>query len=348
MFPYLIFLLFFFCFSFTILRKTYFSQVRSISIFIFFTLFLFSALRYDVGMDYQNYEAMFYGESNINELGFSLFYRFLRFLGCDFQVVCIIMAFFTMYYVYKFINSYTCYYFLSILIFYSVGQFYFNSFNAMRQVLVSYIFLANLHLIYKKKIIKYSFMCIFCMFFIHKTAIILLPLYFVFNKNIFRYIKVILLLSPFVIVKFLNIIISRTSYAIYLKFDNYANGMSLVTYLLIFFSFIIFLVDFYDTERENELNVLYNVNFILLIIFEFCILLAGNPLIMVFNRISYYFSPILIVLIPLVIWKVKKSFNRGLLVCCLSCFFTGLSFITLIMNGVSNHLVPYKTILYKL
>lgn len=349
MLPYIYLSITFFFASFISIKKIYFNQVKSIGQLFFFVLFVFSAIRYDVGRDYQNYEAFFYSDNQFpfNEIGFNFFYNVLRFFNFDFQFVCIIMALFTVYYASKFIGNYSPYYFLSILIFYSIGQFYFNSFNTMRQVLVAYIFLSNLNLIYDRKFGKYFVVFLFCTFCLHTISIIFFPLYFILNRNVSRYLKLILLITPFILIKFVNFFIENTPYGIYLEFTQYNGGISVITLFLFFLSLILFVFDFFLKKRDKILITLFNVNYVSFIIFLFCILSSNSPLIMVFNRLSYFFSPILIVLFPILISRVHAAFSRGMIVCVSSIVFFLLSLVTLILNGRGNNLIPYHTILYK-
>ena len=67
----------------------------------------------------------------------------------------------------------------------------------------------------------------------------------------------------------------------------------------------------------------------------------------VFLRFAYYFTPVLIVLLPLLVKKTFSIKSQSLIL-----FFIGVSYIsifcyTLSAGGEKNKLLPYKTVLLK-
>ncbi|MFT0230104.1 EpsG family protein [Bacteroides thetaiotaomicron] len=89
----------------------------------FLALFLFSGLRYDVGMDYSSYEqlykdSLFQLNPEIKELGWAYLFYWCRNIGISFSIIILLISFFTIYCVFVFIRRYSPYPFLSILIFF--------------------------------------------------------------------------------------------------------------------------------------------------------------------------------------------------------------------------------------
>ena len=255
-----------------------------------------------------------------------------------------VMSVSTVYFACKYIKQYSSLLFLSLLIFISVGQFYFNTFNAIRQSIVIFLFLANLNLIKQQNFMKYLLLIMFCFFCFHKTALILLPMYFILNRKYNLKTKLILLVAVLLNSKIFLVLIQNSPYAVYLKMEDFASGVSLNTYFIGIISIACLILEHVDTRTTGIDPILFNLNYLSLLLVLLCIQFSGTPLIMVFNRISYYFSPIMIVLIPMLINLSKV--NKKILLCCFSIIFLFLGLFSICLNGVTNHIVPYKTILF--
>ena len=68
----------------------------------FLALFLFSGLRYDVGMDYSSYEqlykdSLFQLNPEIKELGWAYLFYWCRNIGISFSIIILLISFFNIY-----------------------------------------------------------------------------------------------------------------------------------------------------------------------------------------------------------------------------------------------------------
>lgn len=324
-------------------------QVKYSLAFIYIVLLLIAALRYNVGMDYASYKDIYLNAADdpdlVSEPGFILIIRILRFFNLPFEVFIFITASFITTLAFKYIIKYSSLVFVSLLIFFSIGQYYFNTFNAIRQCMAIYCFLYSIYLIKEKNFTKYALIIVFSTIFFHLTAILLLPLYYILDRYISPYVKLATIALILFNLKLALFLIENSSYAIYLKFEDFATGISFNTYLLLFIcSFFIF-NEFRNKNQFGEYsNIILNINLLALISLASAMFFAGTPLIMVFNRISYYFTPILIVSIPLAISNIEDITNRKIVLWTVTIFFLFISIFSIIANGKSNYIVPYKTI----
>lgn len=326
---------------------------QSISIFsIFFVaLALFSAVRYDVGVDYMNYYRIYQDSyslnSQIKEIGFAWFFHICYQWGISFEWVSMGLSLLIVFLAYRCVKYYSPNLLLSTLIFYSVGQFYFSTFNAVRQSVVIYAFYLLLPFIGQRKFWHWALGIVFLSLCFHATAVLLFPLYFLLNKKMSTKVQLLFLGITLCSTIFIMKLIALSPYAIYLKFEEFAAPVSLVTYILLFISAVLFIVGWKLKEKTEKELMLFNINLLLLAILFLSMLFKGTPLIMVTNRISYYFSPVLIFLLPVCIERLRLLSNRYIVTVLLSLFFSLLCTLALVINSTDNHLVPYQTIFSK-
>lgn len=349
MFSYFFILIILFFFSIINIQFISGKQVMYTLAFVYIFLLLLSGLRYNVGMDYGSYKDIYLNVSEntdlVNEPGFILIIKLLRFLHIPYEVFIFITASFITSLAFKYIIKYSSLVFVSLLIFFSIGQFYFNTFNAIRQCMAIYSFLYSIYLIKEKNFTKYALIIVFSAIFFHLTAILLLPLYYILDRYISPYVKLATIALILFNLKLALFLIENSSYAIYLKFEDFATGISFNTYLLLFICSLFIFNEFRNKNQFGEYsNIILNINLLALISLASAMFYAGTPLIMVFNRISYYFTPILIVSIPLAISNIEDITNRKVVLWTVTIFFLFISIFSIIANGKSNYIVPYKTI----
>lgn len=321
--------------------------------FSFLLLFLFSGLRYNVGMDYSAYEQLYKESLNrinpdIKELGWAYFFYLFRNIGIPFPVVILFISFLTISNVFVFIRRYSPYPFLSVLIFFCFTQYYTYTFNVIRQCLASYIFFVLLECIKDRRLVKYLFAIGFITFFVHTTAIILLPLYFIIHRSYSVFIKLCVILVSLFCAKFLILLIaSSETYRIYLAFEQYAEDITITTYMLILIGLLFLIYEVFAKEKIAQEIILFNINFLFLLFLIVACFFAGTPLIIVFLRFAFYFTPVLIVLLPLMIKKVFSKRSQYVVVSFIIMGYVTLFCYTISSGGVQNRLVPYETVLLK-
>lgn len=306
---------------------------------------VFSGIRSNVGRDYPNYKKIFMLQDVAGEKGFNALVHFFNSIGLNYEALFFLFAIITVWLAVRYINKYSQNIFLSFLIFFAVGQFYFNTFNSMRQCIVAYVFYNILVFIENRNIVRYIIVVLLCAFFFHTTALILLPLYFVIHRKFHKLTYLIVLGGLVFSSSFIMLLIKNSPYAIYLKMEEFTSGVSVITYFLLLISLgLFFFYNKFDTTRQK---IFFNINVLAIASNALSIVFANTPLIMVTNRLSYYFTPVLIVMIPNFIYdSFEIKTNRQIFICGCVGVFTLLFLVTLVLNGKSNSIVPYQTILF--
>jgi len=146
----------------------------------FLPLFLVSALRYQVGGDYVGYERIFKNVSEGAEIyaepGFGLLNWLVVCYSENIQWVYALSALITLGLIFWGVYRESASPVLSIFLFTAMGYF-FSSFNILRQFIAVAILFAALPLLRERKLLPYLLLVALAMTF-HKTAVIMLPLYF--------------------------------------------------------------------------------------------------------------------------------------------------------------------------
>lgn len=351
MFPYISLLLLFVLFACLSLLKLSKDSNLLLWRISFIVLFLFSGLRYDVGMDYLSYEEMYkysYPSPNpeIKELGWAYLFYWGRTLNIHFYFVILLVSFLTIKNVFIFISRYSPYPFLSILIFFCFTQYYTYTFNVLRQCLASYLFFTLLVLIKERKMVRYLISVSLISVFIHSTAIMMFPLYFILHKHFSIIIKILIIFAVLLFAKsFVFIIESSETYSIYLKFEEFSEGITITTILLIIITSLYQIYDLFVKERDVMHNIFINIAYCSLVALITACFFENTPLIIVFQRFAYYFTPVLIVLLPITIKDVLKNPLRKIVLLFVVIIYSSLFCYTTSKGGINNKLIPYKTIM---
>lgn len=129
--------------------------------------------------DYRLIDALHY--KNV-EKGFALFNAFIGIFTNDYQHYIFALGFFSVSFFMISIWKNAENKWLPVFVFIATGFFY-GGWNLCSQFLAASIFSLAVEYIYKKEPVKY-FLVVLLAFFIHKSAIIMIPLYFVLTVNI--------------------------------------------------------------------------------------------------------------------------------------------------------------------
>ncbi|MFM5622906.1 EpsG family protein [Aeromonas veronii] len=315
-----------------------------VSVTLIFALLLVSGFRYKVGTDFNTYlyfiELIRDGHDTYMEPGFELMVRFLTSSGFEEQSIFLISSLLTLTFFYLFIIKHSKQYTLSVVIFYLFPIFYLASFNGVRQFIAVSIFLYSIRFILANNFISY-FTLIVAASFIHKTVLLMLPVYFLLNIKINNKRAVIISVLYIGLINFLPFVgralgFPEKYFSDALVTDG--NNFKALIFPLIF-AFYCFIEKRYQGKCKDE-NVTYNMLLIgsLISITPLMSSLPSAPVI----RMSSYFTPIVIVLLanaPFVFksLSVKLFYYTGVVIVSILYFSS-----TVLIGGEKFNLVPYS------
>ena len=301
----------------------------------FAIIFIYLALRFDFGSDYETYYDLFFSIkasswdelvllANINQFGetmefgyiylnkfFTLFTNFYFFIAFHSFLFCGVY--------YTIIKRYVDpqYYWIALFILIFHTSLMVRSISGLRQGLAVYCFIYSFqYLIEKRNIWKYV-ICILVAALFHYSAIILLPLYFLFNQSKVKRIEPIFYLLLYIFFVFFgeklkNPIESITSTLLpkYMYYIDNEEGIKLGSGMGLLLSSFFYLYILFFAKRET------NADFVFYRIVSVFIILS--PISLVINnlsRLSLYFAPALIIVIPqLITLKQDKLLKRGFII----------------------------------
>lgn len=321
-----------------------------IFLYLAFVLICFSALRYDVGNDYRSYFSIFEGINKVNENGFHIILNSFRLLSKEigFYIFITLLSLITIGSAIKFIERYSKYPLLSLFIFFCFGQYLLLTFNLLRQAVVIYVFLGFfINFAINRNWVKYCIGICLLSFFFHSTALILLPFYF-FTREIKIKIRLLIIVAFIFSQSIFTYLIENSPYAIYALMDSYSADVTILQYFLLVVSGLFF-VNFIFAHRRGEYfsrttTFFENLNFVTLLFCISMVMFANTPLMQVASRLSFYTTPIYIVLIPNYIYKLKIASNRNIFRYGVIIMYFVIFFVAINTNGEEQHTVPYKTI----
>ncbi len=152
----------------------------------FVVLFLFAALRYDFGNDYMTYYEQFQAYKLTGESSFDkeTLYIFLNRVFPDFFLMIAFMSLLFVYSIWRLVKDHMQaeYIWTSLAILLINPYIFLMDLSAIRQTMALILFMCSVNYAQKKKIIPYS-ICIIMAAMFHKTAIVLLPVYFWANDQ---------------------------------------------------------------------------------------------------------------------------------------------------------------------
>lgn len=196
-------------------------------------------------------------------------------------------------------------YFLSVLIYITFG-FYTFFFNGLRQGIAMAICFFSLKMFFDRKWFKYFTLVLLASFF-HKSALIMILLYFIDIINIKNYYKIIIcfvasILGSNFIITFLSK--NNQRYEIYAEKSSELGGIYTATFYLllgILFYYLGFKLKLKDRIYEDSINI-YLCGVALIFPLVFMGVDPSGP-----QRILYYFVCTVIFFIPIVFKKIKNN-----------------------------------------
>lgn len=271
----------------------------------FVVVFFYLAFRYNYGIDFKSYEFIFNQvKLNTNLGNIEEGWIFINALSPTFSVLIGVLALFYSYTFYRFIKNYVSpnYWWFAILILLLNFSYMITHASAMRQTVAILIFINSIKYILEQKIFKY-FLCCLLAFLFHKSAIILIPAYFMqfFNTKSSRIVWLIsliayllLALDQSLVLEIYNFFASDNSGLNLDAYSHYVTGDDIVGFRFnnIIYLLLFIIVAWGDKKQSLEFRKLGRLFLLAL----YCMALSNS--VEMVARISYYFFPLSIVLYP--------------------------------------------------
>ncbi len=319
---------------------------KNIAVFLsFLPMFLVSALRFHVGGDYVGYERIFRnvqeGTDIYAEPGFGLLNKLVIWYSGDIQWVYALSAAVTLILLFYGIYRYSPSPAMSLYLFVTMGYF-FSSFNILRQFIAVSILFAGFRFLKEGRFVPYLALVLVAMTF-HKTAIVMIPLYFLVRLRLKQSYMITLGLLGLCILPLQS---RLTPFLVNTFYPQYADTdliQPLSTfeflYYLALFALLLFLATRYR-ERffQDETNtLLFNCAYYTFLIY---LCLSFVPEI---NRIALYLEIFVIVLIPRLIHSEPDPKVRRLYTGFIAAGFAAFCLISLAVLGRYN-VLPYVSV----
>lgn len=283
----------------------------------FFTMF-----RYKIGTDYIGYNYIYEGilnnEKTIADLLHIVLVKITDILNFNEQFIFVSYGFFTMLFFYKgykfFAKNYISMVLFGIFFF---AFLYISTFEAIRQMLASAIFLYSIKFIVKKNIIMY-FICIIIAFTAHKSAILLFPLYWMFNIKLSKQFLFFYFLICFILLIFNPTALIENLFSTFnLPYSNYFdsevfNQKTTIHGIIMSIVFLTILPFLGVLNKDNSKeNIIYNS-----ILIMFLVRILSMHMYM-FGRLNVYFEPLFIIYIVYIfIFYINKMPSLKFILLC--------------------------------
>lgn len=316
---------------------------------IFIQLFVVSAMRYEIGIDFINYRGIFRLVRNVPnlselvrlskvstlELGYLLLNKTVGGVTKEPQWIFVITSFIILSFIFLSIKKYSSKVWLSVYLF-CVGP-YISSFNLVRQYIAVGILFFSYQYIKERKLKQYLLLMVLASTF-HISALLLIPLYFILNINLNKKNMFITIAISVLIVIFFKQIILIAQLFFYSYYTRGSFGMSkgnvnnLLIAFMYFFSTMLFRNDLLNKNKDNKFLINWSfINFILSII---------SMRLWIITRLMAYSGVFNVLLIPEVVCSIKNK-NTKIIIGLVFIILTLILHIYTLINPM-NRLVPYQ------
>ncbi len=283
----------------------------------FSLIFIFLALRYNFGNDYEGYLRGFIEVNHVaqidyfnNSFHFEPGWLFLcrLFKPIGFFGMTAVLALFNCAVYYRFIKKFVPikYYWLAVFLYIFSPEFMLIHASAMRQSLAISIFIFSLDYLYRKDAIRY-FLCIGIAWFFHSSALILFPIYFLsysnwkMNKKT-TVILVTIFISLFMVLNSIGSFLNKFIATYFNQYEIYQDKGVIGTGLgVIYLSILFILVLHFENSQNKETSLIFRIAII-----SFLFIPLSLP-IQLIGRVAMYFTPATIITYPIIQMSLKKS-----------------------------------------
>jgi transmembrane protein EpsG len=275
---------------------------KLINYFMVFVVIFVSGFRYQIGWDYDHY-AYIYEKIDtldiLSETSLSIIINFLKGLNLEFQALFVFFALFTIIILWKGLTFYSAVPALSLLFYVVIPELYWTSFSEIRQFLAISIFFWGSQFIVKQDLVKFS-LSILLAVFIHTTALVLWPLYFVIVRYYSKLIHIgVVLISVFLAfndlqISFLQNVLGAfdVKYTYYVNVISYSKSFSaqILQWMFIPFWLIMLIYRLRSNSAKSDILVM---NMLTLGLALDILTSFSQPI----NRLIYYFIVFRIILL---------------------------------------------------
>lgn len=310
----------------------------------FLPLTVVASIRHEVGTDWPIYYHHFFsineGGKVFDEWGYNLLNRIVYQFTDNYAVMVAVVTTASCIFFYKAIFDQSENYAVSIL-FFVLTATYFTMINQQRQLLAMSIFLFAFRHIREKKFLPYLLLSLLAMAF-HKSAVIMIPIYFLYRVHINIRTQILLLIVSLALWQPLNqlavFVASKTSYAWYIGSIYDQNDFYLLGYIYSLTTLLIYYFFYYCGGDQDDKD--YNMS--LKMMWLSVIVLMFSRSIPQISRVSVYFSSIIFLTIPSMLLREKNHVRRLVYLLLLIVFWGA----KLIYDVYFNHwydVIPYQT-----
>lgn len=303
--------------SITKVRYNKVIPVATFTIPSFILLFVISAFRGDFTTDYKNYTGLFdlynrYSFSELltagfqNEIGYIYLNKIIGLFTTDALYFFLITTFVILFGFFHHFKKYSVNLWLSVLMFVTVGSYY-ASFNITRHIFaVAIVFIGSRYL-YERKFFKWVLVVLLAALF-HKTAIIMIPFYFILNFRIKLKNWVIIVIGSAIVILFFDNIVDFAQQYFYEQYTDDSYGMwgQAVTNIVLPVAFLIF--SLFNINKLDPENNIHRIWFNAGIFYAFFNILALQ--VEMVERLGRYFAPYSLLLIPFIFSKMQNKHLR--------------------------------------
>jgi hypothetical protein len=313
----------------------------------FLTLFILSGFRYYVGVDYTSYTKWFYtileNKPSYFEPGFTKMIQTIQIYSYNPQTLFVAASLIALGGMYISIKKYSINPALSVYLFCTMG-FLSHSLNLTRQFIAIGIVMLAFGFLVERKFFKFIIIIIIAALF-HKTALILLPLYFLLNVKVKPKLFILLIACSLALSLLSRSIVNILLAHFYPQYQNNSLvNTALVSkyYVLMSFSLVILCIYLISQKKLsiNKTNDRIMVNIVLFVAIAHTIFI-WLPLA---NRLSLYIDILLIIVIPQLLHLIPNKMHRYIITVVFVVYFALTFWVSLLHN--SNNILPYDNVLF--
>jgi hypothetical protein len=286
----------------------------------FVLIYLFLALRYNFGNDYEGYREGFIRIAQYDQVNFYDFMLLYEpgwvllnwlFKPIGFFAMTAVLAFFSCVVYYRFIIKYVPvrYYWLAIFMYIFYPDFMLVHSSTMRQSIAIMLFVFSLDYLYKRDAIRY-FLCIGLASLFHFTAIILAPVYlltFINQKisKIYGAIFVSIFVSLFLFGESLSPYFKLFISGFSEKYEFYQDaGVVNTGFGFLYYSALFIIILYFERLQNREVALVFKIAIISFMVMPLTLIVE------MLSRLGMYFAPATIIAYPNILKTTKKPVSK--------------------------------------